>query len=658
MKAATRIFALALCCALLAGCSGSGKALPDYIPTEKIPGSSLYVKKTAELPADFILGMDVSSLPSLEESGVRFYDFDGGEQDLLQTLAENGVNCIRVRVWNDPYDANGNGFGGGNCDAEKAAELGRRAAQFGLGLIVDFHYSDFWADPGKQMAPRAWAGMEPEEKASALYEFTRDTLRKIRDSGVEVRMVQLGNETNGAMCGETDWDAIAKLMQAGSRAVRETFSRAKVAVHFTNPENTDSYAYYARALADRDVDYDVFASSYYPFWHGTLENLADVLSRVAAEHGKQVMVMETSYARTAEDTDFFPNTISDESRVEKPYPYTVQGQANAFRDVVDTVAGIGGIGVVYWEGAWISAGGASRQENSTLWQNCGSGWAASYAKVYDPDDAGRYYGGSAVDNQAMFDHRGRPLESLRVFNLVRFGNEIAPVPDAVEETACTADVDGEILLPETVEAVMTDNTRQSTKVAWNVTSFQLWEMQEQGPGEYVIKGRAGSRDTLCRLTLVKSNLLKNGSFESGDYAGWRLYEFGRADQLYAENKASDSLDGPWHFHFWSSEKNTVDFALEQTADDLPAGGYEFTISIMGGDCGEAEITAYIKVDGEIAVSAPLTVTGFGNWDTARVRLDSLSDGQKLTVGIAVKAAGEGRGAWGKIDAASLCALDQ
>ena len=209
-------------------------------------------------------------------------------------------------------------------------------------------------------------------------------------------------------------------------------------MHFTDPQNTGSYDAYARILAEREVDYDVFASSYYPFWHGTLDNLAAVLSRVAEVYDKQVMVMETSYAYTGEDTDFSPNTIADGSKVTKDYPYTVQGQANAVRDVIDTVARIGGIGVVYWEGAWISVGGSSRQENSALWQNHGSGWASSYAGVYDPVDAGRWYGGSAVDNQAFFDPDGKPLESLKVFRLMRTGNEPAPVPDALEDRKFSA----------------------------------------------------------------------------------------------------------------------------------------------------------------------------------------------------------------------------
>ena len=194
---------LTLSALLLAGCGSAAPAAEEKID------STLCVEKL-DLPEDFILGMDVSSLIAEEQSGVRYYNFNGEERDLLQILADSGLTHIRVRVWNHPCDAEGRGYGGGNCDIEKAAELGRRAADAGLKLIVDFHYSDFWADPGKQMAPLAWKDMDVESKAQALYDYTADCLRRLGDAGADVAMVQIGNETNGALCGETRWDDIAR----------------------------------------------------------------------------------------------------------------------------------------------------------------------------------------------------------------------------------------------------------------------------------------------------------------------------------------------------------------------------------------------------------------------------------------------------------------
>ena len=365
----------------------------------------------------FILGMDASSVPSLESGGIHYYNREGQAQDVFEILADAGVNYIRVRVWNDPYDEAGHGYGGGNCDIENALEIGKRATRYGMKLMVDFHYSDFWADPGKQVAPKAWQGMDIEEKADALYAFTCDSLKMLKDAGVSVGMVQIGNETNGGLAGETQWEAMAKLFSAGSKAVRDTLPDALVAVHFTNPEKPGAYEFYGQQLNKYGVDYDVFASSYYPLWHGSLENLQKVLTGIHKTYGKQVLVAETAHAYTAEDLDFHPNTVTAEAQT--PYPMTPEGQAAWVQAVAKAVSEIGGLGVFYWGGTWISAGGSTYEENKALWETYGSGWASSWAGDYDPLDAGKYCGGCAVENQAFFDSRGRALESLGVFAQIR-----------------------------------------------------------------------------------------------------------------------------------------------------------------------------------------------------------------------------------------------
>ncbi|MBQ1256737.1 MAG: glycosyl hydrolase 53 family protein, partial [Clostridia bacterium] len=234
------------------------------IPALSDEESALHVRKIENLPDDFIFGMDASSVIALEDSGVKYYDFDGQEEDVFRVLADSGITHIRVRIWNHPYNMAGKGYGGGNNDIEKAVLIGQRATKHGMKLIANFHYSDFWADPGKQMVPVAWAGMEIEEKTEALYEYTRECLLKLKDAGVDVGMVQIGNETNGKMCGEKTWFNIQYLMQAGARATREIFPQALVALHFANPEKADSYETYAKKMDYYKVDYDVFASSYYP----------------------------------------------------------------------------------------------------------------------------------------------------------------------------------------------------------------------------------------------------------------------------------------------------------------------------------------------------------------------------------------------------------
>ena len=624
--------------------------------------SNLYVKKEENLPEDFIFGMDISSVLAEEASGVKYYDFDGNETDLFTLLAACGINTIRVRVWVNPYDDQGRGFGGGNCDTAAAVTIGKRAAAASQKLIVDFHYSDFWADPGKQMVPRAWKDMEIEEKTEAVYRYTKDCLSQLKDAGVDVCMVQTGNETNGALCGEKTWMNIAFLMDAGARATREVYPDALVALHFANPENADSYRTYAKKMDYYEknglIHYDVFATSYYPYWHGTLGNLSRILTEIAETYGKKVMVMETSYAWTEEDTDFSGNTIGSGSGIVRDYPFTVQGQANSIRNITDTVVNRtpSGIGVVYWEGAWITVGTESREKNQVLWEEFGSGWASSHAAVYDPKDAGKYYGGSAVDNQAFFDAQGRPRESLKVFRLMREGNEIEPVPDALEEAEVLCDLNAPLELPETVDAILTDNSHRPVPVAWNLTKEQNRIMHSSGPKQYEITGLADGRETRCRVSMVEFNYLQDYSFEEGGSA-WVFTDLNKADELYVEEKKTDSLTGSKHAHFWSAAKDSVEFTLEQPVPDLPEGRYRFSVSVMGGDCGETDIYAYVKINGEtVARSEQIPLTGYNNWNAGVVPEIDPPAGSEVTVGIYVKCSGEGNGAWGKIDDALLNTL--
>ncbi|MBO4862069.1 MAG: glycosyl hydrolase 53 family protein [Firmicutes bacterium] len=651
---AKKIMAAAMSAVLLLSIlSGCGAA-----KVEKVKGSDdLYVRKVEGLADDFIMDMDLSSVLAEEASGVKYYGYDGKEQDIFLTLAQSGVTHIRVRVWNDPFDADGNGFGGGNCDIDTAVEIGRRATKYGLKLIVDFHYSDFWADPSKQMVPRAWQGMSIEEKTEAAYQYTKECLEKLKAAKVDVGMVQTGNETNAALAGEKTWFNIQYIMQAGARATREVFPEALVAVHFANPETPDRYRSWASKLEYYEVDYDVFATSYYPYWHGTLDNLAGILSEIAETYDKKVMVMETSYAYTAEDTDFNGNTIGEGGEV-KGYPFSVQGQTNCIVDIIDTIANKtkNGIGVVYWEGAWITVGTESWEKNHEIWEKYGSGWASSYASVYDPNDAGKYYGGSAVDNQAMFDSEGHPLESLKLFQLVRTGNAVEIKAEAIETSEVVCDVAQKLELPKTVSAVMTDGSKQEIPVEWDVTQAELDKMQNGGVARYEISGTAGGLKARASVSMVKFNYLKSPSFEEGD-EGWTITALQPMDQLYVEDKEGDSLSGTKHLHFWNASGKTVEFTAEQTVEGLQSGTYDFTISIMGGDGGTTDIYAYIKQNGQIIAQEPLEITSWKEWHTAHIRIGVLDGEAGLTVGIYVKCSGAGNGAWGKIDDAILNSAD-
>lgn len=651
----TKISKLIISLFILLSSYGCQKNSIEYVSSS----DTIFVRKIENLPDDFIMGMDLSSIISLENSGVKFYDYEDNETDIFETLAKSGINYIRVRVWNNPYDKNGNGYGGGNCDINNAVLIGKRAKKYGMKLLVDFHYSDFWADPSKQMCPKEWKDMDIEAKANALYEYTRDSLTKLKNENIDVGMVQIGNETNGSMAGETIWKNIVyDLMANASKAIREVFPKALIAVHFANPEKSDSYLTYAKKLDYYNLDYDVFGSSYYPYWHGTLQNLQDTLSTIASSYNKKTMVLETSYAYTNEDFDYSGNTISSESSITKDYPFSQQGQVNCLLDIIETIKNTtNGIGICYWEGAWIPVGYNSYEENFDIWQKYGSGWASKYASEYDPNDAGKYYGGSAVDNQALFDEYGYPLESLKVFALARTGNIINVLPESIMDTNISCDLNGDIVLPSTVETIMNDGSKQDVNVNW--TEYDEEQMKSNGAKTYDIVGYTDNMMlAICHVSMVEYNFANNYSFEEDENrtkipTSWNAINNGNINELFVEDKITDSLSGNKHFHFWASTDNTINFDLEQNIKNLNTGTYKFTISIMGGDCVNQNIYMYIKINDNIIDKKPLTITTYNNWDTETIENIKYNQNDKIVIGIHVQTSGQGNGAWGKIDDALL-----
>ena len=629
--------------------SNGGPITSDYtvaLPTD-VENAEIYVEKIEGLSDDFIKGMDISSILSQEESGVKYYNEAGEEEDLFKILADAGVNYIRVRVWNDPYDAAGHGYGGGNCDAATAAIIGARAAEYGMKLSVDFHYSDFWADPSKQMVPKAWADMDIEAKKTALHDYTVESLNTIIDAGANVGMVQIGNEINSGMAGETKFDNIAALLVEGSAAVREVAQKwnqdIQVAVHYTNIDNPTNIIQIAGQLLDAGVDYDIFGVSYYCFWHGTMENLTNVLSTITEKYGVKTCVMETSYMYTADDGDASGNSASDADAIEG-YPCSVQGQANNVRDVMAAAVAGGAIGVFYWEGAWTPVG-SDYASNQELWETYGSGWASSFAAEYDPKDAGQYYGGSSWDNQAFFDFSGKVLPSLNVFKYVNHGAvgqglEILSVSDVKVELGVGEDLS----LPDAVDAYFNDSSyKEQAAVTWDADQIAAVDMNSAAT--YTVDGTTEDGTKITATIKVSSiNFIQNPGFEESNTSMWVVTE-ATAGTTDVQNKASDAHSGENSFHFWS--ESDVEFTVEQTLSELPQGNYGATVNIQGGDVGsDAEFILYVKVGDKVYESEPVELTGWVEWKTPIINGIEVDGNDDVVVGVSAKCAAKG---WGTID---------
>jgi arabinogalactan endo-1,4-beta-galactosidase len=198
---------------------------------------------------------------------------------------------------------------------------------------------------------------------------------------------------------------------------------------------------------------------------------------------------------------------------------------------------------------------------------------------------------------------------------------------------------------------MSDNSRKAISVMWQDADLEA--MKSGGVAKYTVHGIAGGMDAVCHVSMVEYNYLKNWSFEDGE-TGWTATALKVFNELHVEDKVTDSITGTRHYHFWGSGKDVVEFTLEQEVADLPAGTYNYTISIMGGDGGKTEIYAYVKINGETVATADTVITVYNEWHTARICGIKYKEEDTLTVGIYVKCAGPN--AWGKIDDAMLNAV--
>ena len=667
-----RLLALCLSAGLimgsLSGCGSQGSAATDTIAEPAVSAtvgttdntafplpegpeeSTIFVKSVDGISDDFYRGMDASAVLALENSGVKYYNFDGKEQDVFMTLAQAGVNYIRLRVWNDPYDENGNGYGGGNNDVATAIALGQRATKYGMKVCIDFHYSDFWADPKKQFVPKAWEGMDIEEKSDALYNFTLESLTQLLDAGVNVGMVQIGNEINNGMSGETDVANVRKLLTAGSKAVREAAANSGkeilVAVHYTNIDDMKKLDTLLTGLQVKEIDYDIVGLSFYPYWHGTIEDLKNAIIHIRDTYGKKVYVAENAYCYTAEDGDGSANSVEGTDDLAEGYSASVQGQANEVRDVCAAASEAGAEGVFYWEGTWIPVGPADA-DNSDLWEKYGSGWASSYASGYDPKDAGQYYGGCSWDNQAMFDFTGHPLASLNVFKYLKYGATAPLAVDSIPAVTVACNIGTDPELPDTVSVIYNDRSEAQVPVIWNTDDVAA--IDTENGGNFTVSGTLeDGTEVTAAVTVDRINYVQNPSFEDSDTSMWTVNYSGETDPTDYQVKAADAHSGEVAFHFWSGSAD-MDFSIEQSFTDLEPGTYELSAFSQGGDLSDdASMELYALVDGR-ELTAPFKLTTYADWQNPAIPEIKVTDGS-LTIGVRYKC---NVNSWGTLDDVTL-----
>ena len=340
-----------------------------------------------------IRGADVSSLPKAESLGARFLRADGTPADALAILREHGVDTLRLRVWVASPD--------GCHNAVKILPLAKRARALGFKLLLDFHYSDTWADPGHQEKPAAWAALAFEELVGAVHAHTSDLCHALAAQGTPADFVQIGNEINDGLlwpdgrvsANGNDFTPLARLLQAGARAAREAHPGTRVALQLGTAVDENLITWWFDGVRAAGVPWDLTALSYYPHLHGPPARLGPVLAAVAARYERPVVVMETAYPFTLENADRQRNMVSRPAQLIPGFEASPDGQETFLRAVFDQVRRVPdslGAGVVYWEPAWTAV--------------VGNGW-----NNRDPRS------GNNWENQALFDFSGRALPALKAF---------------------------------------------------------------------------------------------------------------------------------------------------------------------------------------------------------------------------------------------------
>ncbi|MBK5896946.1 glycoside hydrolase family 53 protein [Catonella massiliensis] len=350
---------------------------------------------------NIIKGVDVSMIKDLESHGAS-YRLNGKEEDLFKLLKQCGINMVRIRIWADPYDESGNSYGGGGNDLQTTIEIAKRAVKNGMEFLLDFHYSDFWADPGKQVKPKAWENLTGVALETAVYLHTVNTLKALRNEQLIPKMVQVGNEiTNGLLWPDghvNQIDTMVLLIKSGIRGVREECPNAKIVLHLDFGTDNKMYRKWFDNIGKYTVDFDVIGLSYYPHWNGGLRLLTENMNDISERYDKDVLIAETSIGYTTETFGCKGAVYNEEHEKLTGYPATQKGQEDFLRELFKTVRNVKdgrGIGVFYWEPAWIPI-------NDCTWAS-NSGCKYMNEKV-EP--------GNAMANMALFDDKGNANSAL------------------------------------------------------------------------------------------------------------------------------------------------------------------------------------------------------------------------------------------------------
>lgn len=588
--------------------------------------AAVQVNPIENLSTDFIKGADVSIMPELERNGTKFYD-NGIEQDGLTILKNHGVNWIRVRIWNNPYVVGPEGVGGGNTDEAKAIEMAKRAKALGMKVLVDFHYSDFWVDPGQQKKPDAWKNDSGDKLVDDVYAYTAKVMQDFNAQGVTPDMVQVGNELNNGMLwpeaqltkdNPNGYKFLAKLLNAGLQAVHDNDkdNKVKTMIHLAGVDVNLYHTFFDNLIVKNKVnDFDIIGMSFYPFWHGTMDDLKNTMNDVSAKYNKDVIAVETAFGYTLEDADFEKNNFGTNEEKVGGYKATVQGQATGLRDVMATVASVNdnrGLGIFYWAPDWVI--------------NEKVGWKSNG-------------GGNGWDNLTLFDTKGNALESMDTFNLVSDPNNQYIEPQVttintvdVKDVSLYSNVD----LPQTVGVVYSNDAVKNMSVKWDVAKPIFAK-----PGNYTISGTVEglAQKAIANIEVKnKMNLVLNGNFENETLNGWDIVGDSSAINL-AWNQGD--VRDKCAMHYWNNKPFNV--IIKQKLKGLSDGKYTLSCWTQGNGLA-SKYQLFVKQNG-VEMTTDIKDDGWNRWHQTSIKNIEVKNGE-VEIGFILNGRPD---TWGSID---------
>jgi len=578
-------------------------------------------KSGQDSASDFIKGADISSLQAIEDYGGKYYDFTGKEKSALKILKENGVNYLRLRIWNEPtlsFDA------GDYCDVAHTVEMAKRIKKEGFKLLINFHYSDWWADPRNQTKPRAWENMSVDEMAEALYSFTKEALEALIQADACPDMVQIGNEIGNGILWEEgragNWENLAKFLNSGIKAVRDVTpedKEIKIMLHIQDGGSVEFCENFFTNIEAHGVkDYDIIGLTYYPYWNGTFEDLKNNINNLAEKFNKDIIVAETAFPYTYENADSTANLVGPEQKEVTGIDASVENQKLVTEMVMNTVATSNrGIGIFYWEPVWIPVKGVGAAKG----------------------------GGNQWENQAMFDFNGKALESLKAFKF-KPGSMKNDIPVTVykhkEVSINLGSTTEEIRndLPKTLKVLYSDGTIRETPVEWDLSGISA-----DKETRLTVKGKVLSFESELTVNVVRKGVLGNLGFEDGNL----LWEIEGSTESGSITNSSDGTpkSGSWYFQYWDNKEFTID--LHQTFVVEETGEYMLGVWSHGIEGSDLKLELYIKdKNNNVLGSQTFTNAGWAVWQHPQIRGIRLNKGDEVTIGVKIMGTPDD---WGTID---------